>query len=305
MVGFHSGKYDINVIKGLLYQSLEKLHDDEGDQPFPAVNQIIKRNSDYMSISTKWFKFLDIKNYLAPGCSYKQFLQAYKCEDKKGFFPYDWMDKLDKLSHTALPPFEAFYNKLKGKNISPEEYQHCKNVWRDQNMRTFRDFLVWYNNKDVGPFLQALENMFDFYRAKNIDMFKQGISIPGLTLRYLFQNNERASFCLIPNNHSDLYQKTLSVAPQLFFTAFKRKKKPSSGETRHVERSLGLMPMPFIYGQLCRKCLLVSFLDVVWSRDSRRSLHTLYKKPLLDGWSGRLSKGVATYSIGSSVKKLV
>ncbi|KAJ8050172.1 hypothetical protein HOLleu_03268 [Holothuria leucospilota] len=48
VIGFNSGRYDINVMKGLLYQSIEKLNDDEDH---PGINQIIKRNSDYMSIT--------------------------------------------------------------------------------------------------------------------------------------------------------------------------------------------------------------------------------------------------------------
>ena len=43
-------------------------------------------------------------------------------------------------------------------------------------MKTFRDFFVWYNNIDVVPFLEALP--FSFYRNRNIDMFKEGISVP-------------------------------------------------------------------------------------------------------------------------------
>ncbi|KAJ8043357.1 hypothetical protein HOLleu_10408 [Holothuria leucospilota] len=85
VIGFNSGKYDINVMKGLLYKSIHKLNEEE-DSDMSPITQIIKRNSDYMCISAKRLKFLDIKNYLAPGCSYKQFLEAYKCKEAKGFF---------------------------------------------------------------------------------------------------------------------------------------------------------------------------------------------------------------------------
>ncbi|KAJ8048838.1 hypothetical protein HOLleu_01312 [Holothuria leucospilota] len=107
VIGFNSGRYDINVMKGLLYKSIHKLNEGD-DNDMSPITQIIKRNSDYMCISSKWFKFLDIKNYLAPGCSYKQFLEAYKCKEAKGFFPYDWMDSLDKLSEPSLPPHKHF-----------------------------------------------------------------------------------------------------------------------------------------------------------------------------------------------------
>ena len=48
------------------------------------------------------------------------------------------------------------------------------------------DFLVWYNNRDVVPFLDAIDKQFAFYKQQNIDMFKDGVSVPGLTLLYLF-----------------------------------------------------------------------------------------------------------------------
>lgn len=55
-------------MKDLMYQILEKLLENKDETV--AISQIIKRNGEYMSISSKWIKFLDIKNYLAAGCSY-------------------------------------------------------------------------------------------------------------------------------------------------------------------------------------------------------------------------------------------
>lgn len=110
-------------------------------------------------------------------------MAANKCKIED-YFPYDWIDNLQKLSETKLPPHEAFYNQLKAENIS-KEYQYCVNVWNVNRMETFSDFLIWYNNKDV-PFLEAIDKMFAFYKYKQTDMFKQAISVPGLTLRHLF-----------------------------------------------------------------------------------------------------------------------
>ena len=55
-------------------------------------------------------------------------------------------------------------------------------------MKTMRDFLSGYNKRDVGPFLEAIAKQFDFYKQRHIDMFKDGISVPGLTLLYLFND---------------------------------------------------------------------------------------------------------------------
>ncbi|KAK2158321.1 hypothetical protein NP493_1808g00009 [Ridgeia piscesae] len=91
------------------------------------------------------------------------------------------MNCLQKLEEHALRPKQAFYSRLKNENISDEDYTYYQRVWRDNNMKTMRDFLEWYNNRDVGPFLQAIAMQFDFYRQREIDMFKDGISVPGLT----------------------------------------------------------------------------------------------------------------------------
>ena len=55
---------------------------------------------------------------------------------------------------------EAFYSSLRNQHISDGDYQHCLDMWQQHNMSTMRDFLVWYNNKNVEPMLQAIDKMF-------------------------------------------------------------------------------------------------------------------------------------------------
>ena len=198
VLGFNSSRYDLNLIKSHLYPIL-----------VTAENlKIIKKGSAYQCLQTGTLKFLDVLNYLAPGYSYRHFLKAYGAEDAKGFFPYEWLDRLSKLDHTELPPHEAFYSTLKGTNISPEEYAYCQAVWSSKKMKTMRDFLRWYNDLDVTPFLTALQNMFDFYQSLNIDMFKEAISVPGLTLKYLFNTLDPQSFfTLFKDKDRDLFYK--------------------------------------------------------------------------------------------------
>ncbi len=57
-------------------------------------------------------------------------------------------------------------------------------------MRTFKDFLEWYNNLDVIPFIEAIEKMKQFYIDKKLDIFKDGISLPGLVLKYLIRTTK-------------------------------------------------------------------------------------------------------------------
>ncbi len=57
-------------------------------------------------------------------------------------------------------------------------------------MKMFKDFLEWYNNLDVLPFIEAVEKIKTFYKAKKLDLFKDGESLPGLVLKYLMKGTE-------------------------------------------------------------------------------------------------------------------
>ena len=44
---------------------------------------------------------------------------------RKGVYPYEYMDMLEKLKETKLPSKEAFYSRLNGVGISDEDYAHA------------------------------------------------------------------------------------------------------------------------------------------------------------------------------------
>ena len=74
------------------------------------------------------------------------------------------MDGVGKLDDRATHPQAAFFSQLKNEAISYADYGSCQAVWRDNGMTTMRDYLVWYNNRDVSPFLEALEKQGVFYK---------------------------------------------------------------------------------------------------------------------------------------------
>ena len=47
-------------------------------------------------------------------------------------------------------------------------------------MSSFKDFLRWYNNKDIVPTLEAMQKKIAFYHDKDIDMLKLGCTLPNL-----------------------------------------------------------------------------------------------------------------------------
>ena len=195
VIGFNSAKYDVNMVKPYLVKALTQKD---------VIKFVVKKSNAFMCIVTERLKFMDIRNYLAPGFDYATYLKAYKCTTMKGYFPYEWIDNLSKLKQTFLPSHEEFYSTLKNRNITEEEYRYCKEIWQKEDMTTMKDYLMWYNNQDVVPFLEALEKQFNFYCQLGVDMFKDGISVPRLTLKYLFKTT-KSTFCLYNKKNCDLH----------------------------------------------------------------------------------------------------
>jgi hypothetical protein len=160
-----------------------------------------------MCISTHKLKFLDIINYLAPGFSYSKYLAAFKIEETKGLFCYEYITDLSKLNETTLPTHSAFFSSLKNCNVSSADYALCQQIWVEKRMSTLKDFLIWYNNKDVVPFLPALKLQVEFYAKLGVDMSKDAISVPGVTLKYLFKTLPKdVSFSLCSKREEDLHK---------------------------------------------------------------------------------------------------
>ena len=80
---------------------------------------------------------------------------------RKGVFPYDYFDSLDKLNETQLPPIEEFYSKLNGKQISKDDYEYAKKVWKTFNMKTMREYHDLYLLSDALFLMDVFENFRD------------------------------------------------------------------------------------------------------------------------------------------------
>ena len=102
--GFNSGKYDLNLFKSYL---LPYLIHERDIQP-----TVIKKANQFVSFKFGDVQFLDILNFLGGATSLDSFLKAYKTNETKGFFPYEWFDSPNKLDVTFLPPYECFFSKL-------------------------------------------------------------------------------------------------------------------------------------------------------------------------------------------------
>ena len=244
VLGFHSSHYDLNTIKCYLFKRLCREEDEVNEREkcvkerteeecmwvtADGIKFLVKDKNQYKCVATERLKFLDIKSYLSPGCSYAQYLTAFNAPQRKGFFPYEYIDSIEKLNEKKLPPHKAFFSSLKNKNITAAEYAYLERVWKEENMSSLRDLLIWYNNLDTVPFLSAVEEQSKFYQKRGIDMFKDGIGVPGLTLRYLFKTvSKDVYFSLFSKGFKDLHsllRSNLVGGPSIIFHRYHEKNK--------------------------------------------------------------------------------
>ena len=97
--------------------------------------------------------FKNLEKYFKP--------EHVKLLKQKGFFPYDYLDKREKLKDDKPPPEEAFYSKLSGKGLSEGQYEHVLNVWKSFNIKTLKNYLKLYNISDVLLLADVFENFRD------------------------------------------------------------------------------------------------------------------------------------------------
>ena len=191
--------------------------------------------------------------FLGGATSLDSFLKAFKTSDTKVFFPYEWFDHPDKMQNPELPPYDAFYSKLcscnpietvytdnvnllksgltteqaviKLKLSKPppsgiENYHYLQQIWKQEQMSSFKDFLSWYNNKDVVPTLEAMQEMIALYHNKDIDILKLRFTLPNLTNICLHKSTD-AKFYLFTEGDKDLLEKIredVVGGPSIVFT---------------------------------------------------------------------------------------
>lgn len=86
---------------------------------------------------------------------------------------------------------------MKNANITDKQYEYCQKIWREKDMTTLRDFLEWYNNLDVGHFVDAIKRFQVFYFEKKLDVSKTAISVPGMARQMLFKSGQKSGCQLL------------------------------------------------------------------------------------------------------------
>ena len=114
VLAFDSAKYDLDLIKSYLLPILVNERD--------LGSTVIKKANQFSSFKFGDIQLLDVMNFPGGATSLHSSLKAYKTSETKGFFPYEWFDHPDKLQNTELPPYDAFYSKLRSCNPLEAKY---------------------------------------------------------------------------------------------------------------------------------------------------------------------------------------
>ena len=143
------------------------------------------------------------------------------------------------MNNKQLPPYDSFFSRLRNinplekdynnfenlinkglstgqavcklrlKKIPPtgdENYSYLQSIWVSEGMKSFEDFLMWYNNKDVVPTLEAMQKLIEFYHQKEIDMFKLGCTLPTLA-KICLRKSTDSKFYPFTESDKDLLEK--------------------------------------------------------------------------------------------------
>ena len=137
-VMFQIGKAKFLDSFSFLASSLEKLAESLDKSDFNHTRRMVKNNDELLNLLTQ-----------------------------KGVYPYEWVDGLDKLNATQLPPIEAFTSKMSGE-ISNEDYDFAQHVWKKLKCQTFEDYHRYYLRTDV----YLLTDVFERFRDISIASYE-------------------------------------------------------------------------------------------------------------------------------------
>jgi hypothetical protein len=137
---------------------VRKLDSVKGD-----INVIPSTEEKYISFTKKIYnihcRFLDSYRFMSDNLSkLAEYLPQNKFIETKNYFnnvnieiltnkctfPYEYIDSLEKLKITKLPPIEKFYSSLTESTISEKEYVRCQNLWKTFDIKNLGDFSDLY-----------------------------------------------------------------------------------------------------------------------------------------------------------------
>ena len=205
IIGFNSGKFDLNLILANLCSRTWRIKTIIGSSSQYKMVSVFKLN-DEGNISEKHtgLRFIDIRNYIAGG-TLDQFTRDFGNNNNrvKSFFPYqfittqNWEDELYKSE-----PFtqDSFYSALTKTTISDEDYKIYLEDMKGYKNRL--EYFIHYCNKDVEIMIDPIDNIINETFEYKIDMLHNlSLSSNASMIRYSLAYNDFDINAFYPGNN--------------------------------------------------------------------------------------------------------
>ena len=88
--------------------------------------------------------------------------------ERKGVFCYDYVYYFARLETPALPPREAFFNKLGGVECSEVDYAHVQQVYANFQCERLKDYMKLYFQRDIC----LLADVFQMFRNNSFNEYQ-------------------------------------------------------------------------------------------------------------------------------------
>ena len=78
---------------------------------------------------------------------------------RKGVYPYEYMDSMDRFDETTLPNIEKSYSNLQLKHISKDDYKHANKVWDTFEIKTLGEYHVQADTAQLSDVLESFRSL--------------------------------------------------------------------------------------------------------------------------------------------------
>ena len=149
-------------------------------------------------------------------------------------FPYEWLNSYEILDLVDPVSYEDFYSSFKP-IFTRDEYKQFLKLFKENDCTTMGDWLQVYNVADIVPFIEAFRNMAGQYYPDKVDICKDAVTIPGISMSY------------VPNKSLEKNKKLELYSPRGICHLCRDKRE----ELQHCSYNGTLK-----YGAYCEKCQL-------------------------------------------------
>ena len=142
------------------------------------------------------------------------------------------VDKTLKILKITKPPKTGF-----------ENYAELKHMWTRNNWTSVREFLIFYNNCDVAPFVEALSRMLIIYADKKIDLFKDCVTVPSAARHLIFNSVDNdVKFALCDECQKDihtLFKKNICGGPSIVMSRHQERDVTKIRDDKNTQKIVG------------------------------------------------------------------